>query len=237
MKAWKWWALGVALLGAGCGGDDAGEALGGGTAGLGGRGGATALGGVSGMGGAARMGGDIAPALADGQIVAPWDEYCVATFTKDFEAVDSFGDPELSIQAGDRYLLGDPRLLSDAAIIYIADEGPVEFNIDVGGALPFTSSCKDRATQKYVAVFVNTPVCSDAGLTTPVCTLPAGLAVPGGGINYVLSDEGSSPSYEVELKALAAHCSDVAKGFVKAATVTVGGTNSHTGVPIAVVLR
>jgi len=261
MKAWIWIGLSVMGLCTGCSGDDsdgagnggAGGASGigaGGSGGTGGSGGAGGSGGVSGAsgtngggaGGAGGVGGvggdiDVDPPAAGGQVVAPWDQYCVATFTEEFDVTDSFGDVVLTAQAGDRYLLGDSGFFAAATLVYIAAEGPVELDIEVEdeSMLPFTTSCPGR-TLSLVGVFADMPVFSDEALTMPLCTLQAGLTVNGAGIGYAVagSDLFTAP-YQVTLGALGEHCGGASEGFVASVDVPLGG-GSFGGVPFATLL-
>lgn len=198
-------------------------------------GGAGGTGGASGMAaGQAGTGGDIAvdPAQADGQVVAPWDQYCVATFTEDFDIVDSFGDLALQVQAGDRYLLGEEGFFGEITLVFVGSTGPVE--IEIGGSdeimPPFTSSCTG-ATELRIGVFADTVVYSDSALTSPLCTLQAGLTVPGSGVDYFVSGSG----YQVMLKELAAECGGAAQGFVDEVSVSTP-LIGYFGVPFASVL-
>jgi hypothetical protein len=247
MKAWLLAGFGLAALCGACSSDDGGGSGSGGMGGLsgvggtsgasgnGGTGGMSGVGGASGASGASGTGGDIAvdPAQSDGQVVAPWDQFCVATFTEDFDIIDSFGDLSLSVQAGDRYLLGESSGFSAAAtIVYISDQGPVELEMEVEDEtmLPFTSSCTG-AVQTLIGVFVDTTVFSDEALTTPVCTLQAGTAVPSSGLSYFLTGN----SYQVSLNELLEHCNGVEEGFVASVDVTVGST-IYGGIPMVTVL-
>jgi hypothetical protein len=243
--------LGLLLSVCACGGGDDDDAKGAGAnathAGTGGKGGggmsaaATGTGGKGGAMGTAGMGtagmgvsgtGSVS-AGADGQVVAPWDKYCVATFTKDFDVLDSFGDVALSVHKGDRYLLGTPGSFAAGTLIYIADAGPaaIDMNYDTT-APPFTSSCTG-ATQSMVGVFVDTTVYSDEMLKTPVCTLQAGLAVPSAGVNFAITggDLLSASVYNVELNELAQHCKGTTSGYVEGVSVEAGST-SYGGPPI-----
>jgi hypothetical protein len=208
---------------------------------MGGRagGGSGTSGGASGRGGSTgNSGGGAAPARPDGQVVAPWDKLCVATFTRDFEVIDAFGDPELSVQSGDRYLQGDGGLFAEAVIVYVSDEGPVEFDIDVenGEMLPFTSNCQDGSTKTYAAVFADTPVYSDEAMTMQLCSLRAGTMVEGSGIGYIAAGGGfTMPKYQLMLEELAAQCGGAQEGYAAGAEITIGET-SHIVVPIGTVL-
>jgi hypothetical protein len=221
--------IALSLLGlcTGCSGDDSDGAGSGGAAGASGvsGGGSGGIGGTSGGG----TGGDIAvdPALPDGQVAGPWDQYCVATFTEDFEVGDKLGGVQLEVQAGDRYLLGAPGTFDEISLVYIGEGGPVEMEIAGSEEMmpPLTSSCSG-ATETRIAVFVDTVVYTDEALT-----MQAGLAVPGIGVNY----ESAGPAYSVELQELADACGGVAEGFVQTVHVEtdLGG---HFGVPFATLL-
>jgi len=253
MKAWLWILLSLSGLCVGCSSDDGGGSGAGGSGGTsgGGTGGASGASGMNaggtggggtgggGTGGTGGTGGniDVDPPSGDGQVVAPWDQHCVATFTEDFDIVDSFGDVALSVSAGSRYLIGDSGFFAAATIVYIAAEGPVELDIEVddGSMVPFTSSCPGR-TLSLAGVFVDMPVFSDEALTMPLCTLQAGLTVPDGGIGYAVAggDLFTAP-YQVTLGGFSEHCGGATEGFVASIDVTVGGT-SYGGVPFATVL-
>lgn len=193
--------------------------------------------GTSGMGaagmGASGMGST--SAAADGQVVAPWDKYCVATFTRDFDVVDSFGDVALSAHKGDRYLLGTSSAFAPGTLIYIADAGPATIDMTYDkSAPPFMSSCTEGATQSMVGVFVDTTVYSDDMLKMPVCTLKAGLVVPSAGLNFSIAggDLLGASAYEVELNELASHCNGTTSGFVEGVSVEAGST-VYGGPPLA----
>jgi hypothetical protein len=174
-----------------------------------------------------------------GQVTPPWEKYCVATFTAPFAVREGIaGPPRLQIHAGDRYLLGESWSPDAHELLYIADEGPMPLqlgNLD-GTAVPFVSSCSDRATRPYIGVFLDTRVYSDADRTNLICTLPAGLAVPGGGVGYSFGAEsGSRVIFRVQLEELAASCNDVATGFIATVHVTIGSITQF-GLPIRTVL-
>jgi len=236
----NWAGVVVLAVLTGCGGDDDGGSGAGGMGGGAGGMGAGASGmsaGASGMGGSSGMGGAGAPSGMRGHVVAPWDQFCVLTFTDDFDVIDSFGDRELSIRAGDRYLQGEGFFGSEA-ILYLAPAGPVEFEIDADdpSAPPYTSSCDGIDTDVFVAAIVDTTVFSDQALTMPLCTIAAGARAPGGLAYGLASDLFAQPSvYEVTFNALAEHCGGVSTGFIAGIDVTVGSA-TYTDLGLAKVL-
>lgn len=248
MKARNLAMLGLLMTVCACGGGDDDDAKATGTGGMhagssgmgtGGKGmGTGGMGamGSSGMGssgmGSAGMGS--ISASGDGQVVAPWDKYCVATFTRDFDVIDSFGDVALSVHKGDRYLLGTPGSFAPGSLIYIADAGPAEIDMTYDkSSPPFMSSCTG-ATQSMVGVFVDTTVYSDDALKMPVCMLEAGLAVPSSGLSFAIAggDLLGASVYNVELNELAQHCKGTMSGFVQGVSVEAGSTE-YGGPPIA----
>lgn len=78
----------LVALTAACGGDDDGAGTG--AAGTGAAGTGAAGSGTAGTG----------AGTADGEVSEAYSDYCVATFTEDYEVVDVFGDTELNIDSG-----------------------------------------------------------------------------------------------------------------------------------------
>lgn len=250
MRVWFLCVL-IAVLCVHCGDSDSdgvgGSAQSGGDAASGGvssTGDASQTGGTTGTGDMISTGGSTAvvghiDALPDGQVIAPWDSLCVATFTEDFDIVDTFGDVELSVKAGQRYLLGEPSFFGTSTIYYIGSEGPVDLEIDVSDATmpPFTSSCDGGTTTSLSAVFVETTVYADEDLTMPLCTLSASTTMAGDGVDYAFAggDLFSSSTYWVDLGALSSSCDGNSEGYIKAGEVEIGST-SYTVIPVATVL-
>jgi hypothetical protein len=227
----------------GCGGesDDGG-------AGQGGAGGMSANAGVNagagtgaGRGMAGRSGsgtGGSSNATGDGQVTADWQGYCTATFTEDYDVVDSFGDVALSVKAGSTYLLGDASFIADAVLVYIAEAGPVEIEVELDdpSTPPYTSYCDENASA-FIAVFVDTTVYLDEAMTMPACMLAAGTTAPAGGFGYALvGGLFTSNTYQVTLGSLAAECNGNDTGYVEAANVTIGAT-TYSALPFATVMR
>jgi hypothetical protein len=171
--------------------------------------------------------GPVAAALPDGQVVAPWDAYCVATFTRDFTVKSFFDDVLLEIQKGDRYLLAAGSF--DERIVYIGEDGATDLRIETSDT-PYTSSC--RTSDARFSVFADTTVYADLELTMPVCELKAGQLFPAGAYSVTLADD----AYEVSFAGLASVCDGTTGGFVHPVHVELegGGTTDAPFVQIAV---
>jgi len=210
------------------GGSSGASGTGGGGAGSGG---ASAGSGASGTGGSGSGGGG-APSGDNGQVAAPWDELCVATFTADYDVLD-FGDPVFTAKAGDRYLLAPETFGGANAIYYFAPEGPVEFELEDDAQ--FTSSCSGSPSQ-HAAVFADTVVYADEALTMELCTLEAGTHAPGG-VGFAIAGEDifTSAVYEVTFTGLESFCDGMDSGFVESVSVTIG-TGTYTQIALANVL-
>lgn len=169
----------------------------------------------------------IAPALADGQVIAPWDKYCVATFTRDFAVMSVFGDTKiLDIQAGDRYLLAADTLGLREQIIYITDQGATDLEIEYESARPYNSSCDGE--EALFAVFADATLYEDEAFTKPVCELQAGQVLPKArGHSISLANNG----YAVEISTLGSVCGGISKGYVKTSRITIPGGGGYTGIP------
>ena len=172
----------------------------------------------------------------DGTAVAPWTDYCVATFTEDHQIEGHFGDVELTVQSGEAYLLADfEEDMSE--IYYLTRFGPVGFDIEPAedGTWPFTSNCEPGATLKHYGVFVDTVLYEEAELMTPVCQLFAGTAAPtlssGFAIAGDLDFDGGGTPYKVFLGGLADLCDGRTEAFLSVRLAVVGSGN-HTAIPI-----
>jgi hypothetical protein len=242
----------LATLTAACGGDDDGGAgtgaagtsvAGSGSAGTGAAGASTAGTGAAGSGtagtGAAGSGtAGTGAGTAGGEVSDVYSDYCVATFTEAYEVSDVFGDTELSIESGARYLLADfGNFSADVDILYLSSAGPIDFAIspDENGDYPFTSNCdSEGANESYIGVFTDVIVYEDEALTTTVCTLDEDTVEVSSGFAFELvSDIFAEPSvYRVEFGALATLCNGATSGYITANSATVAGTQ-HTVIPVA----
>jgi len=167
----------------------------------------------------------------NGQVVAPYDELCVATIAEPFDILYSFNEVVISVEAGERYLQG-ARLFSGDSIIYIAHAGQIEIDLDVDA--PITSTCTGR-TEQFAAVFVDTDVYADRELTRPLCTLEAGLIAPGAVGLALVGQVFESSTYVISFDGLEEHCDGVNEGFVASTEVTVGSSR-HIGIGLTTVL-
>jgi hypothetical protein len=186
-----------------------------------------------GGGGGAQVGG--------GEVRAPWNSACVATFDQDYDFIDPFDEVELQVVAGSRYLLADVGGFgAQATVLYLSDVGPVEFAIENdGNPPPFSSSCAGGVVEEVVGVFANVTVYSDQALNMAACMLSAGDVLPGGGLSYALVSGdlfAGGGTYEVSFGGLATACDGLDAGYVAASSVMLGETQ-YTVLPLASVLR
>lgn len=176
-----------------------------------------------------------------GEVVPPWDAYCVATFTADYEFVDAFGDVEARVTAGSRYVISNFGGFSAAAtVLYLTDEGPIELGVNEapGSPLPFSSNCTEDDVTSHVGVFAQVPIYADAELTLLSCTLAEGTVLEGGSFAYALVSGGlfsGGGTYQIQFPGLAGACGGLASGYLRAGSVQQGDTET-TVVPIAPVL-
>lgn len=183
---------------------------------------------------------------SDATVDAAWAGYCVATFTQDYPVLDAFDEPVFTAAAGDQYLLssyGDTFQPGEAELIADLPAGPYDFAVSApAGAesLPFTTDCVQGAEQ-YYAVFTDVAVYAEAELTTPLCSLTRGTALPRGGTSTGFAIAGdftfSGPAtYQVFLGPFGAQCGNVQNGYVSVPHTEVYGTGTWL-VPFATLLR
>jgi hypothetical protein len=158
------------------------------------------------------------PRAETGTITEEWATFCTATFTADTPIVDASEEPIFTAHAGDEFLLADFSDDVDARLVYLTNDGPDSFEVEArDGAWPFTSNCTVGQGVSYYAVFTDVSVFAEKELTTKVCDLSKGAALPAGsgarGFTFSGS-QGSSDIYEVLLGPFSAKCGGRAKGYV-----------------------
>lgn len=172
----------------------------------------------------------------DGQVYAPFDTLCLATFDAEATAVDVFGDELFTIASGSRYLFTfDP--FDDVVMLHLSSAGPVDFLVEAEpGAEPYTLSCAEGATERFVGVFADVTIYSDAQLSTELCSLEAGTLWPSaGGGSSAEGDLLADPSiYFVEYDGLADQCGGAGSGYIAVNFVSLLGS-MRAPVPLAVV--
>jgi hypothetical protein len=177
-----------------------------------------------------------------GVVVDPWTDYCVLTFTSDHEFIGPLDDVEFTARTGESYLVAAYRAFSGSPsveIFYLTDVGPVEFELDLAGPPPFTSTCDLEAGRRLLGVFVDLTLYEDEELTREACQLPAGTTIPfenSQGSGYAIAGEvdlfGSGPTtYKLFFDALSERCGGLEELFVSARQKTVGST-TYTIVPV-----
>ena len=122
-------------------------------------------------------------AATDSVVPAEWRSYCMATFTRDYEVVDVFGDTEFTARAGEEYLLTEYGEVWDdrASLLYLSPGGPYEFEVQsASGAqgFPFTSNCTFGSVSEHYAVFRNVSVYAEEALANKLCDLTSGRVLP-----------------------------------------------------------
>jgi hypothetical protein len=174
-------------------------------------------------------------AATDSVVPAEWRSYCMATFTRDYEVVDVFGDSEFTARAGEEYLLADyGEFWGDrASLLYLSPGGPYEFEVQApSGAqdFPFTSNCTFGSVSDHYAVFRDVSVYAEEALTNRLCQLTSGRVLPttsasSGFATSTLTLSGPI-TYELFLNAFSAECGGAASGFISVPQVEVFGVRT-----------
>ena len=168
-----------------------------------------------------------------GTVTAPWDAYCVATFTQDTSILD-FGDPLFTARAGEAYLMTSYQTFGElrATLAYLTPKGPFDFTLAVpaGMPAPFTSNCEVDKGKSYQAAFTDVSVYADEALTTKLCDLKAGTVVPSSGSISGHSTTniafGGPITYEVYLNGFSASCGGMEQGYVSVPETQLFGTTT-----------
>ena len=235
---------GTGTSGTATGGQHAGGA--GGSAGLSAGGssvGGSSVGGSS-ASGSSNLGGSggVSTVKGPGTVTDVWSGYCLATFTSDYEVLDTFDEPLFTARAGEQYLMtsypstfGGPN---SAVLIYLSEHGPLEFEVDSGSEpAPFTANCPKNTAKKYYAVFDDVSVFSDTTLTSKLCELTAGAALPlDGGSGFSLSSSTNGEAiYSIVLGPYSAQCGAAERGSVVVQSVEVLDQSTYL-IPIRPIL-
>lgn len=184
---------------------------------------------------------DGGPRSETGTITEEWAGFCTATFTTDTPIIDAFDEPTFTARTGDEFLLADFRDGEDAELVYLTNAGPDSFEVEPrsDGAWPFTSNCTVGQGVPYYAVFTDVSVFAEKELTTKICDLSKGAALPAGSgaRGYSTSGSlGSSALYEVLLGPFSADCGGRTKGYVSVPQTQSLGTITWL-VPFASIIR
>ncbi len=164
--------------------------------------------------------GDDSDGEGAGTITAPWTDFCTATFTKDVPILDPFDDPMFTARTGEQYLMANfDTVFTD--LVYLASGGPDTFTIDEdpAGGYPFTSNCTIAGGVEYYAAFKDVAVYAEEALSTKICDLAEGTALPSaGGLRGFSSVGGFSlngpATYEIYLDAFASECGGSDTGYI-----------------------
>lgn len=177
-----------------------------------------------------------------GTVTDAWSGYCLATFTSDYEVLDSFDEPLFTARAGEQYLMTSyPSTFAgpnSARLLYLTEHGPFEFEVDPGSdPAPFTASCPKGTAERSYAVFTDVSLYSDTTLATKLCDLTAGTALPlEGGSGYSLSSSTNGEAiYSIVLSPFSAQCGAAERGSVVVPLVQVLDQNTYL-IPIRQIL-
>ncbi|MBN1611654.1 MAG: hypothetical protein JW940_33775 [Polyangiaceae bacterium] len=177
-----------------------------------------------------------------GTVIPPWDSYCVATFTKDYNVKDAFDDTLFTAHAGEAYLMTEfgAGINEDKAVLaYLTAAGPYEFEITAPAGthdFPFTTPCEFDNTTAYYGVFSNVSVYSAADLATNICDLSANtvkLRDTSKLSGFSAADFAliGPSTYEVFLNVFSSDCGGAESGFVSVPETVALGATTHL-VPI-----
>lgn len=177
---------------------------------------------------------------SSGQVTAPWTAYCIATFTRDYPVVDTFGDPQFTAKSGERYLLAEYSPSQGSfELVYLANGAPNPIAVEGEASLPFTTNCVTGVTS-YYAVFQNTAVFEDEALTEKACDLTAGTVLPadpakGRGYSAVDLSFGATSKYSLFLNAFSTSCGNIDSGYIAVEQAQVLGTTTYL-VPVTSII-
>lgn len=169
----------------------------------------------------------------NGTVSEQWAGFCTATFTEDTPFVDAFDEPVFTARVGDEFLLSDFRDFSGgrAELMYLTSAGPDSFEVkpDAAGAWPFTSNCTIDQGVPYYAVFKDISVFEEEELTTKICDLSEGSALPAGTSGRGYSFAGSSGEfaiYNVVLGPFSAQCAGLGSGYIRVPQTRSSGSTT-----------
>jgi hypothetical protein len=180
-----------------------------------------------------------------GTVTEEWRDFCVATFTEDYRVIDVFDEPEFEAKAGDEYLLSSysDSFGPEAEMIFLWPHGPEPFEVTAitTADFPFTTACPLNTAAPYYAVFDDVSVYAEESLTTKLCDLAAGTALPrtneGSGYSAVTLNFSGPNTFEVILNAFSAQCGGAPRGYVSVPQVESFGSTRTWLVPILGVLH
>ncbi len=178
----------------------------------------------------------------DGTVTEPWLSFCTATFTEDTPIVSPFDEVFFTARAGDEFLLSyfDDTFDARAELLFLTSSGPDWFEVEprADGTWPFASRCGIGEGEPYAAVFADVSVFAEQELTTKVCDLSAGSALPvgnGGSGHSLVGTSGEATIYNVILGPFSAECGGRSDGYIRVPRTESLGSTTWL-VPIAHVL-
>jgi hypothetical protein len=122
-------------------------------------------------------GGEVPP-LMHGEVPAPWSDFCVARFEKEYVLRDWLDNEVLTARAGDEFLLSSwysgsftLAVPGGSGVLLVDAELPFD---DEPDAFPFTTKCTRGATGMQIVAFDDVTLFADEALTEEICTLKRG---------------------------------------------------------------
>jgi hypothetical protein len=172
-----------------------------------------------------------------GTVIAPWSDFCVATFTEDTVLHGFLDETIMTARAGETYLLAalEPMLsdggqmMVEAEIAFLSSHGPsgVPRIRASEESLPFETDCTPAGGESRIGVFTETIFYGDPELTEVVCTVPAGTILDdAAGLPTLRDPDFSMPGeslYTVtQMGAFAERCGDLTQAYLPVADVKIG---------------
>ena len=114
---------------------------------------------------------------------------CIATFTESYDVIDFWGDVEHTIQAGESLIIKEfDSVFGETNVYYLDAAGPFEMTIEPNdvGEFPYETDCTESNSSSYTGVFADTTIYADEELSTVLCTVPKGKALPSSSYGYFL---------------------------------------------------
>jgi hypothetical protein len=174
-----------------------------------------------------------------GTVSEAWAGFCTATFTEDTPIVDAFDEPMFTARVGEEFLMSDfdDSFGARAELLFLTTTGPDSFELkpNASSTWPFTSNCTIGAGVPYYTVFQDVTVFAEKELTTKLCSLSAGSALPAGaaGRGYALSSvvQGAAV-YQLILGPFSAECGGVDRGYIRVPQTNSFGSTTYL-VPVS----
>ncbi len=114
-----------------------------------------------------------------GSQATAFDEVCHAVFARDTTLDDGTGGYTQRARMATPYPIGGLSSHGFSTLLYPTEGGVYSLIVRTDGMpLPFTTTCREHRTQRWLAVFEDVTLFSDAAYTLPVCHLRKGSLIP-----------------------------------------------------------